>query len=807
MANVSLNNNKLGYTNLTYQDIEQRLTDILSRDERTKNFMQSSLAKVILDNFIASTDLTNFYIERTAEECFLETANHLSSVILGAQQIGYVPRRPIGGRMAVQMTVTDPYMSISVGDKLKIDQVRNTVTINGKTFVFTSSYEYVFTSDDITELSQGSHSITIQLSKNEIGSNTDTDVGIKQVMLVQGEEKIIRLYPGVQAGMKYQKYKIDHPEFSNYYGSADIAQGDWVPSNDGIGGKFKGSRKSLTRVAIVKDEADTGAINDGSDFFDLVDSGSIVAKELHINRRSLFSDDFITKVNDLGETRVPCCLIKSNKDTSCDIVFGDDEAVGPIPETGEHIVIKYLATNGASSNETGVIGKDCQINGELEFITPTNEAVKFTGTVTLNATTNIMGGSDFESIDSIRYSAPKVFSSMERLVTKDDYENYLRTLTDPFDVAHAQAWGEQEECKRRGVPAIKEFCNNVLYTVIGSPYYKDGTKWKAYEIMSDEFESHKSSDNNKEASNVFVEGADSGYRTSAWFDWLINSGKTDSTSESNTRFFVDKLNEKVSEKSQLTVINSYVPPYVHGYEIKGRVTLEDFAERNTIIDTIKNAIYGYLNSTSVINTPIYKSDITSLIENIVGVKNSDIYFEPIKVSSGSLPNIQNWATDLFAVNTTAGAERYSEEVLAATIEYVENYVDYKSRTVDQNLRYAPSEDSYEINDIRQTSGLYSKYPDNAPNTTISPLSNVRIDTKLKNVNVWHIYNVFFKKLWELVSVEGCSVETFIKAMDNGRKALAELLDRNVMDENGNLTNFSMDNEMTMLYLDESIVGY
>ena len=789
------NANNLGYTNLTYNDIESKLLDVLVKNEKTKNFMQSSLAKVILDNFVASCDLTNYYIERTAEESFLETAKHLSSVILGAQQIGYVPRRPTGAKVNIQVSISDPDRSLQVGDRLLIDQIRNTMTLNGKSFIFPKSYYYDITQQDYDAFRLG-QSIVINYSDDQEGQNTTP--GPENLYAVQGESKLIRLYPGTQAGQPWQQYKIDHPEFSNYYGTEDIAQGNWVIDNDD-NGKFVGSARSLTRVAVVKDDDDDGTY-DGDIFLEFVNN-NIDNIEYHINRRSLFVDDFVADLINNDVVNIPACLIKTNKDTTVDLLFGDGQNIKAGPDVGEHVVVKYLSTDGASANETGVKGKDCQVNGTFNFVTnrgQQSETRVFTGTISVKATSNIYGGADLEDIQSIRYNAPKVFAALDRLVTKSDYEAYLRSLTSPIKVNYAQAWGEAEECRRRGVTSVKDFCNKVLFTVIGSPYYKEGGNWEAVNVMND---SYVSNTDDGSADIVFVEGSDANYRTSAYFDYFVNDGKTNSTEGSYSYAKVQELNKTVDSKSQLTVLNSYIPPYVHGFTIKGKITLNDFAELGTAQRKIQNEIYSYLNSTSVVNTPIYVSDITNIIENITEVKNSNIWFEPIRIKPDELEKITNF--DDISYFGIRGSGLVMES-------FLKKYCDYDIDTHDDsNLwSYVPNEEnSYtfnsliEANNIPSLRGAYGMFNDTTND-------GYKKEMKLiKNMDVYHIVSILFRNLWTWAKNNGISVQTFITAMDQLLKEYSLLLDYSMLDENGNITHFSVDNEMTMIYFDKSIVTY
>ena len=82
----------LNYTDLTFNEIVSQVNDRLREDpeKRFDSFLESSVAQTMIEIFAASTDMTNYYIERRAEEQFLDTARLKSSVIQLSKILGYV---------------------------------------------------------------------------------------------------------------------------------------------------------------------------------------------------------------------------------------------------------------------------------------------------------------------------------------------------------------------------------------------------------------------------------------------------------------------------------------------------------------------------------------------------------------------------------------------------------------------------------------------------------------------------------------------------------------------------------------------
>jgi len=93
-----------------------------------------------------------------------------------------------------------------------------------------------------------------------------------------------------------------------------------------------------------------------------------------------------------------------------EVVFGNN-VFGKQPINGNVIRIEYRVTNGDDANGIQTINLDTQING-----------ISSTETVTSRS----QGGAERESIESIKFFAPKSIQIQERAVTESDYEVLLK---------------------------------------------------------------------------------------------------------------------------------------------------------------------------------------------------------------------------------------------------------------------------------------------------------------------------------------------------------------------------------------------
>jgi hypothetical protein len=113
-------------------------------------------------------------------------------------------------------------------------------------------------------------------------------------------------------------------------------------------------------------------------------------------------------------------FIQEIEDQRYEIFFGDG-IFGQKLENGNYIEISYIVTNGDESN--GV--NSFNFIGNLV----TNNNISLTKNISLITTTSVSrGGSDIESIDSIKKYAPKIYASQNRAVTAKDYESIIPML-------------------------------------------------------------------------------------------------------------------------------------------------------------------------------------------------------------------------------------------------------------------------------------------------------------------------------------------------------------------------------------------
>ena len=127
-------------------------------------------------------------------------------------------------------------------------------------------------------------------------------------------------------------------------------------------------------------------------------------------------------------------LIQEIEDEKYQILFGDN-LIGKKPENGSVINISYIVTNGKSANGSA----NFTFSGNIKDNNTTNITSGISLITTLVSSEN---GDDIETIDSIKYLAPRVYASQYRAVTANDYRGLIPYLYSNVDSVTAYGGDE-----------------------------------------------------------------------------------------------------------------------------------------------------------------------------------------------------------------------------------------------------------------------------------------------------------------------------------------------------------------------------
>ena len=127
-------------------------------------------------------------------------------------------------------------------------------------------------------------------------------------------------------------------------------------------------------------------------------------------------------------------LVQEINDEKYQILFGDG-IIGKKPDDGATISVSYIVTNGSEGNDAA----NFTFSGNLV----SNSGASIVSNISLLTTTQASkNGDDIESMDSVKYLAPRVYASQYRAVTPNDYKSLIPFLYPNVD--SVSAYGGEE---------------------------------------------------------------------------------------------------------------------------------------------------------------------------------------------------------------------------------------------------------------------------------------------------------------------------------------------------------------------------
>lgn len=150
-----------------------------------------------------------------------------------------------------------------------------------------------------------------------------------------------------------------------------------------------------------------------------IDTSSIVA---YVGTPGVLGKQYKMIDNIVGITSISdTYLIQEVQDERYELLFGDG-IFGRKPENGAVITVQYVVTSGSSGNGPEFFNFAGSLLGDSgQVITPSF-------TPTINTISPASNGGDIESVDSIKYFAPRLYSSQYRAVTARDYESIVQQV-------------------------------------------------------------------------------------------------------------------------------------------------------------------------------------------------------------------------------------------------------------------------------------------------------------------------------------------------------------------------------------------
>jgi hypothetical protein len=167
----------------------------------------------------------------------------------------------------------------------------------------------------------------------------------------------------------------------------------------------------------------------------LIPNPSVDTTSIRVYVTDLANEEYIQYSNILNvNSTSKIFLVQEVEDERYELLFGDD-IFGKKPTNGSSIFVSYIITNGKAGNGSA----NFNFSGILE---DNNQNRITNGISPLTTILSSENGDDIEKIDSIKYLAPRVYSSQYRAVTANDYKGLI-----PFifpNVESVTAYGGDE---------------------------------------------------------------------------------------------------------------------------------------------------------------------------------------------------------------------------------------------------------------------------------------------------------------------------------------------------------------------------
>jgi len=151
-------------------------------------------------------------------------------------------------------------------------------------------------------------------------------------------------------------------------------------------------------------------------------------------------------------------LIQEVQDERYELLFGDG-IIGKKIENDAIITVQYIITDGDQGNGIGN-GNSFSFSGRI--VNPQGGSITLTATPTVSTVQASTNGSEIESISSIKYYAPRIYSSQYRAVTPRDYEAIVKKIY-PDTESVAVVGGEEMDPPEFGTVTISIKPKNGTY--------------------------------------------------------------------------------------------------------------------------------------------------------------------------------------------------------------------------------------------------------------------------------------------------------------------------------------------------------
>lgn len=611
----------LDYSKVTHEQLLEQFKNRIISDPRFKDMSAAAIYQMYMEMMAGTFDMLHFYLGRTAEEMFLDSARLDSSIIKLSKNLGYNPKRAIPATANIAIKLKGPLpKNAAIGDEVWFNNEQLKLKFNNKPYRLDHCYSYKLTADDIANgINNPSWTKTIQYSiPSDITEGwiplTSQAEYLDKIKIVQCEIKTKEIYAVANAEHlteSYQCYDIDDISFSNYYGIRDpyaFSDNEYIPVN------------GWCKVGIGLNKTDAFSPEKICD---------IEIENIYCNKKVKAAN------NELGQTKkLNVCRIESNQDKTVRITFGDGAIVNNgFNNEDEILYVQYVTTDGYSANTPDVVGSTLTNTSRI-MAHGAGKLYDITDNIVFVLTTNISNGDDFESAQRMKNSAAIYFASRGQLINKKDFNDYFGSMSRPIHAKNAIAW-TTNELKSKTSNMTEEYLNTlnkakdaIFYTVIGDLYESLGNnKYKVKELYTTNDNSIVGTTTLYNSTDDFLNHAVDLAKCCAGQTQAI--AYTQATDKSDPFYLnTNTIYNDIEEKLQFGVVPISIPPIVQYFDLVGNVEIDRTTNVAQYQQDIESKIYKWLVDNQKFNNKIYKSDIIKMIYDNASTKSVNVDLTP-----------------------------------------------------------------------------------------------------------------------------------------------------------------------------------
>lgn len=665
----------LDYTKVTHEQLLDQFRNRLLSDPRFKNLSAAAIYQIYMEMMSGTFDMLHFYLGRTAEEMFFDSAKLDSSGIKLSKNLGYNPKRAIPATAEIAVKLTGPLpKTAAIGDTIWFNNESLKLSFNNKQYRLDHCYSYTLDANDIaTGVDNPNWQKTISYSIPHdavdgfipLAQNANALDRIRIVQCSIVTEEIYAVANAECIGNSYQCYDINNIKFSNWYGKRDpfaYNENKYVPAD------------GWCKIGIGLNKTDAFSPEKLCD---------IEIENVYCNSKVKAANAIIGNTKKLN-----VCRVETNQDKTVRITFGDGSIVNNGFNNGDEILyVQYVETDGYAANTPDVVGSVLDNSSKIMAHAP-GKLYDLTKNVSFVLTTNISNGDDFESLARMKINAAVWFASRGQLVNEKDFNAYFASMSKPIAAKNAIAWTTTKLKNRTNYfsnysDQFTNECNKakdaIFYTVIGDLYESLGNdRYKVKELYT--------------ATNEdYVVGGTTLYNNTN--DYLSHiSDLSECVRSTNNRLQTiayEQANDKndpfhlntvsiyndIEEKLPFGVMPISIPPIVQYFDLVGTVEIDRTTNVADYQSEIESKIYKWLVDRQSFNNKIYKSDLIKLIYDNKSTRNVSVDLTPSTLTKDT-------ANYFFFSNVSKGAT--SEGTYITSVNgYTDNVIVIK-RTSDKS---------------------------------------------------------------------------------------------------------------------------